>query len=131
MLLSGEPGIGKSRLLAALEEQLAAETHTSLRYFCSPHHQDSPLYPIAARMEQEAGFARGDSAAERLAKLEAVLATTAPATRMTWRSSRGLLSIPLDERHRRPGESSAAVEGADIRRVNSSPGWSIAARRRC
>ena len=88
VLISGEPGIGKSRLLAALEEQLAAEPHTSLRYFCSPHHQDSPLYPIAARMEQEAGFVRGDSAAERLAKLEAVLAP--PHLRpMTWRSSRG------------------------------------------
>ena len=77
VLLSGEAGIGKSRLLAALEERLAAETHTSLRYFCSPHHQDSPLYPIAARMEHEAGFARGDNAAIRLAKLEAALASTA------------------------------------------------------
>ena len=64
VLISGEPGIGKSRLLAALEEQLAAEPHTNLRYFCSPHHQDSPLYPIAARMEQEAGFVRGESAAK-------------------------------------------------------------------
>ena len=59
VLISGEPGIGKSRLLAALEEQLATEPHTSLRYFCSPHHQDSPLYPIAARLEQEAGFDPG------------------------------------------------------------------------
>ncbi len=62
VLLSGEPGIGKSRLLAELEARLAGEPHASLRYFCSPHHQDSPLYPIIARWEQEAGFARGDTA---------------------------------------------------------------------
>ncbi len=104
VLISGEPGIGKSRLLAALEEQLAAEPHTSLRYFCSPHHQDSPLYPIAARLEQEAGFDRGDSAAGRLAKLEAVLATTAPAHDDVALLAR-LLSIPLDERHPAPEES--------------------------
>ena len=60
VLVSGEPGIGKSRLLAALEEQLASEPHHSLRYFCSPLHQESTLHPIAARWEQEAGFARGD-----------------------------------------------------------------------
>jgi class 3 adenylate cyclase len=104
MLISGEPGIGKSRLLAALEERLAAEPHTSLRYFCSPHHQDSPLYPIAARMEQEAGFVRGDSAAGRLAKLEAALALAAPAHDDVALFAR-LLSIPLDERHPAPEES--------------------------
>ncbi len=104
VLISGEPGIGKSRLLAALEEQLVTEPHTSLRYFCSPHHQDSPLYPIAARLEQEAGFDRGDSAAARMAKLEAVLATTAPAQDDVALLAR-LLSIPLDDRHPAPAES--------------------------
>jgi class 3 adenylate cyclase/predicted ATPase len=79
VLLSGEAGIGKSRLLAALEERLADEQHVGLRYFCSPHHQDSALYPLTARMEREACFARGDTAADRLAKLEAMLAPTAPA----------------------------------------------------
>ena len=43
MLISGEPGIGKSRLIAALEERLRGEPHDDLRYFCSPHHQDSAL----------------------------------------------------------------------------------------
>ena len=61
VLLTGEPGIGKSRLLAALEDALAADPHASLRYFCSPLHQDSTLHPIVARWEQEAGFARGYS----------------------------------------------------------------------
>jgi DNA-binding response OmpR family regulator/class 3 adenylate cyclase/tetratricopeptide (TPR) repeat protein len=74
VLLSGEPGIGKSRLLAALEQALTTEPHASLRYFCSPLHQDSALHPIVARWEQEAGFARGDSGEMRLRKLEDVVA---------------------------------------------------------
>jgi DNA-binding response OmpR family regulator/class 3 adenylate cyclase/tetratricopeptide (TPR) repeat protein len=73
VLLSGEPGIGKSRLLAALEDALAADPHASLRYFCSPLHQDSTLHPIVARWEQEAGFTRGSSAEQRLRKLEAIV----------------------------------------------------------
>ncbi len=74
VLLSGEPGIGKSRLLVELEAWLATETHGSLRYFCSPLHQGSALHPIIARWEQEAGFARGDTDEQRLCKLESVLA---------------------------------------------------------
>ena len=101
VLLSGEAGIGKSRLLAALEERLATETHRGLRYFCSPHHQDSPLYPIAARMEQEAGFVRGDDAAIRLAKLEAALVSTA-SDREDVTLLASLMSIPLDDRHPPP-----------------------------
>ena len=46
MLLSGEPGIGKSRLAAAFQERIENEPHTRLRYFCAPHHQDSALHPI-------------------------------------------------------------------------------------
>jgi class 3 adenylate cyclase/predicted ATPase len=78
VLLSGEAGIGKSRLLAALEDRLANEQRVSLRYFCSPYHQDSPLYPIVARMEREAGFIRGDNAEDRLRKLEVILAPAQP-----------------------------------------------------
>ena len=58
------------RLVAALEEELATEPHANLRYFCSPLHQESTLHPIVARWEQEAGFALGDTAEERLHKLE-------------------------------------------------------------
>ena len=62
-LLSGEPGIGKSRLTAALLERLALEPHTRLRYFCSPQHADSALYPIINQMERAAGFAYNDTTA--------------------------------------------------------------------
>ena len=74
VLLSGEPGIGKSRLTAALLERLAAEPHTRLRYFCSPQHTDSALYPIISQMERAAGFAHDDTSQAKLDKLDALLA---------------------------------------------------------
>ena len=61
MLMSGEPGIGKSRLTAAFSDHIGSEPHTRLRYFCSPHHQDSALYPFIAQLEHAAGFARDDT----------------------------------------------------------------------
>jgi class 3 adenylate cyclase/predicted ATPase len=76
VLLSGEAGIGKSRLTAALLERLASETHTRLRYFCSPQHTDSALYPIIAQMERAAGLAYDDAPQAKLDKLDAVLAQT-------------------------------------------------------
>ncbi len=74
VLVTGEAGIGKSRLLAALEERVADDAHVSLRYFCSPLFQDSALHPVIARWEQEARFLRGESAEARLRKLEGILA---------------------------------------------------------
>jgi class 3 adenylate cyclase/predicted ATPase len=74
VLISGEPGIGKSRIAAAMQERLGPEPHTRLRFFCSPYHQDSALYPTIAQLERAAGFRREDTADQRLAKLEAVLA---------------------------------------------------------
>ena len=63
MLLSGEAGIGKSRLTVALLERLAAEPQTRLRYFCSPQHRDSALHPIIGQLARAAGLARDDDAA--------------------------------------------------------------------
>ena len=74
VLLSGEPGIGKSQLTAALHERLEGERHTRLRYFCSPHHQGSALYPFIAQLERAAGFAHDDSAEARLDKLTTLIA---------------------------------------------------------
>ena len=78
VLISGEPGIGKSRLTAALSEQIETEPHARLRYFCSPHHQDSALHPFIAQLELAAGFARDDAVEAKLGKLRAMLA---PGTR--------------------------------------------------
>jgi len=74
VLICGEPGIGKSRITQTLVERVAGEPHTRLRYFCSPHHQDSALYPSITQLERAAGFRREDTDAQRLEKLEAVLA---------------------------------------------------------
>jgi class 3 adenylate cyclase/predicted ATPase len=74
VLISGEPGIGKSRLAQNVLEQLSGEPHARLRYFCSPHHQDSALYPSITQLERAAGLRREDTDEQRLDKLEAVLA---------------------------------------------------------
>src|SRR6266481_4839948 len=73
VLISGEPGIGKSRLTAALSQAIGSEPHTRLRYFCSPHDQDSALYPFIGQLERAAGFARDDTNATKLDKLVALL----------------------------------------------------------
>jgi class 3 adenylate cyclase/predicted ATPase len=77
VLVSGEPGIGKSRLTATVLERLGHEPNTRLRYFCSPHFRDSALWPVIAQIERAAGFERGDAEAVKLEKLRSL---TAPAT---------------------------------------------------
>ena len=82
VLLAGEPGIGKSRLTAALEDQIKDDAHTCLRYFCQPHHQGSALQPVLAQLAHAAGFAHDDSAVDKRAKLETLLAREAPSGAM-------------------------------------------------
>ncbi len=77
VLLSGEAGIGKSRLTAALLETLGDEPHARLRYFCSPQHTDSAFYPIIGQMIRRAGLSRDDDAKTKLDKLDALLAMSA------------------------------------------------------
>jgi class 3 adenylate cyclase len=104
VLISGEPGIGKSRITAALAERLQAEPHLRLRYFCSPHHQDSALFPFIDQLGRTAGFARDDTPATRLEKLEAVLALAAPPDEDVALLA-DLLSLPASERHPLPNLS--------------------------
>jgi class 3 adenylate cyclase/predicted ATPase len=73
VLLSGEAGIGKSRLTAVIMELLADEPHMRLRYFCSPQHTNSPLHPIIGQMERAAGLAHDDTLQARLDKLDVLL----------------------------------------------------------
>ena len=99
VLLSGEPGIGKSRIAAATMERLQGELHTRLRYFCSPHHQASALYPFISQLEHAAGFERDDAPERKLDRLEALLAQ---ANRNVARDAAllaDLLSIPSGSRY--------------------------------
>ena len=74
MLVSGEPGIGKSRLTAALLQRIESEPNTRLRYFCSPYYQDSALHPFILQLERAGGFARDDTIEQKVEKLRALLA---------------------------------------------------------
>jgi TolB-like protein/tetratricopeptide (TPR) repeat protein len=99
VLLSGEAGIGKSRLTVALQEQIQLLTHTQLRAFCSPHHRDSTLYPSIGQLERAAGFQRDDAGPQRLEKLEALLAQSGDALNDDICLIADLLSVPTGERY--------------------------------
>jgi predicted ATPase len=73
VLLSGPPGIGKSRLVRALRERLTDGKYIFVSHFCSPFHQTSPLHPIIDILERAVGFVRDDTPPEKLDKLEALL----------------------------------------------------------
>jgi class 3 adenylate cyclase/predicted ATPase len=98
VLLSGEPGIGKSRLTAALLERLAAEPHTRLRYFCSPQHTDSAFFPIIAQLERAACLTHDDTAPRKLDKLDALLAQSSTAANDAALFAE-MLSLPNDGRY--------------------------------
>ena len=99
VLLSGEPGIGKSRLTAALLERIASQPHTRLRYFCSPQHTDSALYPIINQMERTAGMAHEDTPQTKLDKLDALLAQKLLTLRQEAILLAEMLSLPNDGRY--------------------------------
>jgi predicted ATPase len=104
VLVSGEPGIGKSRLTAELEQRLRSEPHLRLRYFCSPYCQDSALYPFIDQLWHAAGFARDDPPAVKLEKLEALLAYAASLDEdMAFLAD--LLALPASQLHPLPNLS--------------------------
>jgi DNA-binding winged helix-turn-helix (wHTH) protein/energy-coupling factor transporter ATP-binding protein EcfA2 len=98
LLLSGEPGIGKSRLVAALVEAIASEPQVRLRNFCAPQHVDSALYPTIGHLERAAGFARDDTSNAKLDKLDALLAQSATPPHDAALFAE-LLSVPNDGRY--------------------------------
>lgn len=100
VLLTGEPGIGKSHIALAFEERLQSEPHASIRHFYSAHHTNSALFPIIGHLARAARFERSDTAAEKLAKLSALLANSVPDVDETVELLAYLLSLPTDGRHR-------------------------------
>jgi class 3 adenylate cyclase/tetratricopeptide (TPR) repeat protein len=104
VLISGEPGIGKSRLTAELETRLNTSQHLRLRCFCSPYYQDSALFPVIDQLGRNAGFAAEDSPDARWDKLEALLAPVAR-TGHDVALLADLLSLPASPRHPLPNLS--------------------------
>ncbi len=100
VLVSGEAGIGKSRLGQTLRDRLGDHAHHHIRWQCSPYHRDSALHPVADSLEREAGFARTDTAADKLDKLAGLLAPLDEDAEATLtRLLAGLLSLPLEPRY--------------------------------
>jgi len=104
VLISGEPGIGKSRIAAELEGRLHTEPHIRLRYFCSPYCRDSALYPYIDQLWHAAGFAHYDPPTAKLEKLEMLLASVAPRVEDVALLAE-LLSLPVSDRHPLPNLS--------------------------
>ena len=99
VLLTGEPGIGKSHIALALDERLQSEQHITLRYFCSEHHTNSALFPFIGHLERAAGFERGDSPTKKLSKLDALIAqSTADPEHGAVLAN--LLALPASDRYR-------------------------------
>jgi class 3 adenylate cyclase/predicted ATPase len=98
VLLSGEAGIGKSRLTVALLEELAGKPHARLRYFCSPQHTDSALYPVIGQMMRAAGFVHDDGLRAKADKLDALLAQSST-SRQDAALLAEMLSLPNDGRY--------------------------------
>ena len=99
--ICGEPGIGKSHLCEFFIERIAKERHASLRYQCSPHHLNSPFYPVICQLEHAMGFEQTDTPELKLEKLQATLSQVVKATREDIYLYTALLSIPTP-RHELP-----------------------------
>jgi predicted ATPase len=102
VMLTGEPGIGKSHIALALDERLHAEPHITVRQFCSAHHTNSALYPFVRQLERTARFERSDPPAEKFAKLEALLVRSGADADRVVLPLANLLSLPPSDHYRTP-----------------------------
>ena len=102
VMLTGEPGIGKSHIALALDARLENQPHITIRQFCSAHHTNSALYPFIRQLERAARFERGDAPAEKFVKLEALLARSRADPDRIVVPLANLLSIPPSDRYRLP-----------------------------
>jgi class 3 adenylate cyclase/predicted ATPase len=99
VLLSGEPGIGKSRIINALEERIGDQSFTRLRYQCSPYHATSALHPVIRQIERAARIGADDTADAKLDKLEMLLAKPGRPIAPIVPLIAPLLSIPFGHRY--------------------------------
>ena len=114
VLISGEPGIGKSRLVIALREMLQAEPMTLISYACSPHHTNSALFPFISQIERSAQFATDDSSEKRLGRLEWLLSEDGKGARRCTPALRRSARNSYPDALRRAGRVSAAKKGAPL-----------------
>ena len=117
VLLSGEAGIGKSRIAVAIMEHIAAEPHKRMRYFCSPQHTDSALYPIAGQMERAAGLVHNDKPQTKLDKLDALLAQSSTSSRDAALFA-GMLSLGNDRRYPKSRARARSAQTPDARSLD-------------
>jgi predicted ATPase len=99
VFLSGEPGIGKSRVIRTLRERIGNEPYTPLSHYCSPYHANSALYPVIDLLERAARLDRDEPAEEQLAKLEAVPARASDRLDHVVPLLAALLGVPTGERY--------------------------------
>ena len=114
VLLSGEAGIGKSRILAALREKIAGAGHVTMRYHCSPHYANDAFYPISGQIWRAAGFTAGEPAGARLNKLEAMIAPAGLNAKELAPFIASLLSIPGGDRYPAPEMSPSEIKERTI-----------------
>ena len=98
VLVTGEPGIGKSRLIAEFEEETNAELYNNLKYFGSPHQTDAAFYAVIGELQRAAGFERADTPSERLAKLTALIKAAGHSATKGLTLIADLLSLPIEDR---------------------------------